>query len=180
MSRKQQNPVVGAFCGLVGGVAASAVMDVYWKVVKETLGERPEQKPKGKNDGQKEEPPSTQVVADKFSQALTGKEVSKKDKAKAGIGVHYATGLFFGALFGIAAALRPRLGVIGGLFYGAAIWATLDEVGLRVLGIAPDPGKVPPIEHAQAFGAHLAYGSSTAIFTRLLLKLLGGRPLREL
>jgi len=175
MSRKQQNPIVGAFCGLAGGVAASAVMDVYWKIVKMTLGDRPEQKPKGKNDGQEEEQPSTQIVADKVSEALTGKEVPKKDKAKAGIGVHYATGLLFGALFGIAAALRPRLGVLGGLLYGAGIWALLDEVTLRVLDIGPDVDKVPPIEHAQALGAHLVYGSSTAIFTRLLLKILGGR-----
>lgn len=175
MSGKQQNPMVGAFCGLVGGAVASAVMDVYWKVVKESLGERPEQKPKGKNDGQKEEEPSTQIIADKLSQALTGEEIPKKDRAVAGIGVHYATGLLFGALFGIAAAMFPRLRIMGGLLYGAAIWAALDEVALRVLGIAPDADKVPPIEHAQALGAHLVYGSSTAIFTRLLLKLLGRR-----
>ncbi len=174
MSSKHQNPIKGALCGLAAGAGASAIMDVYWKIVKEAIGDRPEQKPKGKNDGQKEEQPSTQIVADKVSEALTGQEVPKKDKAKAGVGVHYATGLLFGALFGIAAALRPRLGIVGGLLYGAAIWAALDEVALRLLGIAPDPKKVPAAEHAQALGAHLAYGSSTALFTRLLLKLVGG------
>lgn len=180
MADRHQNPIKGAVCGIVAGAAASAVMDVYWKIVKGRLGDRPEQKPKGKNDGQEEEQPSTQVIADRLSQALTGEEIPKKDKAVAGIGVHYATGLLFGALFGLAAAMRPRLRIMSGLLYGAAIWAVLDEVALRLLGIAPDADKVPPIEHAQALGAHLVYGSSTAIFTRLLLKLLGGRPLREL
>lgn len=175
MSSKHQNPIKGALCGLAAGAGASAVMDIYWKIVNENFGERPEQKPKGKNDGQKEERPSTQIIADKVSQALTGHEVPRKDKATAGVGVHYATGLLFGALFGIAAALRPRLGIIGGLLYGAAIWAFLDELALRLLGIAPNPEKVPAAEHAQALGAHLVYGGGTALFTRLLLKLIGGR-----
>ena len=174
MSEKHQNLMVGAFCGVVGGVAASGVMDIYWKIVKENFGERPEQKPKGKNDGQEEEQPSTQILADKVSQALTGEDIPKKYKAVAGIGVHYATGLLFGALFGLVAAIRPRLGIIGGLLYGAGIWAVVDEVALRLLDIAPDAEKVPPLEHAQALGAHLVFGSSTAIFTRLLLKLIGG------
>ncbi len=175
MPSKRQNPIKGALCGLAAGVGASAVMDIYWKIVKETLGDRPEQKPKGKNDGQKEAQPSTQIIADKVSEALTGKEVPRKDKAKAGVGVHYATGLIFGALFGIVAAVRPRLGIVGGLIYGAAIWALLDEIALRVLDIAPNPEKVPTSEHVQALGAHLVYGSSTALLTRLLLKLTGSR-----
>ena len=175
MSSKNQNPIKGAFCGLAAGAGASAVMDVYWMIVREVPGDRPEQKPKGKNDGQDEGLPSTQIIADKVSEALTGKKVPKKDKAKAGVGVHYATGLICGAPFGIAAALRPRLGIVGGLLYGAAIWALLDEIALRALDMAPDAEKVPNSEHVQALGAHLVFGSSMALLTRLLLRLLGGR-----
>src|SRR5688500_9204192 len=170
---KQQNPVKGAFCGMAAGLAASAAMDLYWKVVQGQAGARPEQKPKGKNDGQKEEKPSTQVIADSISRVLSGREVPKKHKAEAGIAVHYALGGLCGALFGIATTRRPRLGVAGGLLYGAAIWALLDEFLLRILDVAPDADKVPAAQHFQALGAHLVYGAGTAIFTRLLLKLPG-------
>ena len=174
MSGRNQNPIKAALCGLVAGAGASAAMDVYWKIVRNVAGDRPEQKPKGKKDGQAEGKPSTQIIADKISEVLTGKEVPRKDKAIAGIAVHYATGLICGAFFGIAAAARPRLGIVGGLLYGAAIWALLDEAALRMLDIAPDVEKVPTTQHIQALGAHLVYGSSTALLTRMFMKILGG------
>ncbi|MBF6614014.1 MAG: DUF1440 domain-containing protein [Chloroflexi bacterium] len=171
---KKQNIVLGAVCGLAAGAGAAAVMDGYWGIVKKIAGARPEQKPKGNSDEEKKEP-STQIVADKISDAVTSHDVPKKEKAYAGIGVHYATGAAYGAFFGAAAARLPRLGLLGGLAYGVAIWLFFDEITLRLLNIAPDPKKVPVEEHAQALGAHLVYGSATALFARLLLRLLGSK-----
>ncbi len=171
---KKQNMALGGVCGLVGGIGAAAVMDGYWGIVKKIVGARPEQKPKGNSREQKKEP-STQIVADKISDAVTGHDLPRKEKAPAGVGVHYATGAAYGAFFGAAAARIPRLGLPAGLAYGIAIWLFFDEITLRLLNIAPDPKKVPVEEHAQALGAHLVYGSATAIFTGLLLRLLGSR-----
>src|SRR5947209_7727807 len=106
------NPLKGALVGLVAGAAAGSAMDGYWAIVKNLPGDRPEQKPKKGDDGQKEDKPSTQVVADNVSKAVTSKEVPKKDKSKAGIGVHYAVSAASGALFGILASRIPRLGPI--------------------------------------------------------------------
>ncbi len=166
---KRQNPIKGLFCGIVAGAVASAAMDQYWNLVGNIPGDRPEQKPK-KGDNQQKDEPSTQIIADKVSKAVSGKEVPKKDKAAAGVGVHYLTGVTFGALFGIVAALRPRTGLFAGLFYGVLIWLFLDEMMLRALNIAPDPRKVPAEKHVEALGAHLVYGSATAIVAKLLLR----------
>ena len=168
---KKRNVIRGAVCGLVAGAAGSAAMDGYWWAVKNAPGSRPEQKPKAGDKDQKKDEPSTQIVADKASEAITGHEVPKKKKAAAGIGVHYATGSTWGVPFGMIAARLPGWGLLAGLLYGVFIWLTFDEIALRSLDIAPDAKETPTSEHLQALGAHLVYGSTTALFTRLLLKL---------
>lgn len=171
MSKNNQPGLIrGTITGLAAGAAATALMDGYWKVVQNTIGDRPEQKPKKGDDNQEKDEPSTQIIADKVSQAVTGSEVAEESKAGAGVAVHYSTGLFFGAVFGAIAAKGPRLGLPAGLLYGAAIWLFIDEIGLRVFNIAPEPEKVPMNEHAQALGAHLVYGSSIAILLNIFLR----------
>jgi uncharacterized membrane protein YagU involved in acid resistance len=167
---KRQNVFKGLAAGLVAGGLASFAMDTYWWVMQKSMGARPEQKPRP-GDDVKENEPATQVMADRVARALTGKEVPNEMKPAAGVGAHYAAGILSGALFGAAAALRPRLGVLGGIFYGVAIWLLVDEIGIRALDMAPNPSKVPTHEHVQALGAHMVYGSATALFTRLLLRI---------
>ena len=157
---------------MVAGTLASAAMDLYWLLVKANPGDRPEQKPKGPGDGLKKQQPATQNVADEISEALTGREVPAESKAEAGVAVHYATGLLSGAIFGVAHARWPKLGIVAGLLYGVAIWAMINEGLLRVLNLAPSPKKVPAAEHVQALGAHLVFGASTALLTRLSLNAL--------
>ncbi len=172
MSRsKKQNPIKGLIYGMAAGAAASFTMDLYWKAVRSVMGARPEQKPKPGGDEQKNEP-STQIVADRASEFVTGHDVPKQDKAAAGVGVHYSTGISFGALFGAVAARNTGWGLLAGLLYGVAIWLGFDEIALRVLHIGPEPQDVPISQHAQALGAHLVYGSTVALFARLLLRLL--------
>ncbi|HEY0070010.1 MAG TPA: DUF1440 domain-containing protein [Chloroflexia bacterium] len=167
--RKRQNPLKGLLVGVAAGGAASAAMDQYWGMVEHLPGERPEQQPR-KGGGQQKDEPSTQIIADRLSEAVTGKEVPREAKPAAGVAVHYLTGALQGGVFGLVAALRPRTGLLAGLLYGVAIWLFLDEITLRALNIAPDPTKVPKSIHAEALGAHLVYGGSLALFTRLFLR----------
>lgn len=168
-TRKVRNPIRGLFVGILAGVAASALMDGYWALVEQLPGARPEQKPKPGGNQQKDEP-STQIIADKVSEVVTGDEVPDEQKPAAGIAVHYATGALWGGMFGIVAALRPKTGLFAGLVYGIFIWLFLDEILLRALDMAPDPRTVPPEQHFEAFGAHLVFGGGTALVTRLLLR----------
>jgi len=168
--RKQAGLFRGIITGLVAGAVATVLMDVYWKVVQNTLGERPEQKPKPGDDNQEKDEPATQIIADKLSEAVTGSEVPEESKAPAGVAVHYSTGLTFGAAYGAIATRRAKWGLFAGLLYGAAIWLFFDELGMRALKVAPDLRKVPPREHLQALGAHLVYGVSLALLTKLMLR----------
>ena len=167
--RKRQNPLKGLLVGVLAGGAASAAMDQYWGLVERVPGERPEQQPR-QGGGQQKDEPSTQIIADRLSEAVTGKEVPREAKPAAGVAVHYLTGALQGGLFGIVAALRPHTGFLAGLLYGVAIWLFLDEITLRALNIAPDPATVPKRIHAEALGAHLVYGGSLALFTKLFLR----------
>ena len=170
VKQKRRNVFAGIIAGILAGAAATAAMDGYWAIVRNEPGERPEQKPKRGDDNQEKEEPSTQIIADKVSKAVTGREVPKKHKAEAGVAVHYATGLLWGAAFGAIASRVPRLGIVAGVLYGVFIWLALDEVGLRALNIAPDAEEVPLEEHMQALGAHLIFGGATGLATRLLLR----------
>ncbi len=166
---KPHNPLKGLLVGIVAGAAASAAMDQYWGVVERVPGARPEQQPRAGGKQQKDEP-STQIIADRLSEAVRGKEVPEEAKPAAGVAVHYLTGALQGSVFGLLAALRPRTGLFAGLLYGTAIWLFLDEITLRALNIAPDPKKVPKKQHIEALGAHLVYGATLAITTRRFLR----------
>ncbi len=170
VKERRRNVLAGMLAGVLAGAAATAAMDGYWAVVRSEPGERPEQKPKRGDDSQEKDEPSTQIMADKLSQAVIGREVPKKHKAEAGVAVHYATGLLWGAAFGALAARVPRVGIVAGLLYGVFIWLALDEVGLRALTIAPEADEVPLEEHVQALGAHLVFGGATGLAIRLLLR----------
>ncbi|HEY0068730.1 MAG TPA: DUF1440 domain-containing protein [Chloroflexia bacterium] len=167
--RKRHNPLMGIISGVLAGAGASALMDQYWAMVEHMPGERPEQQPK-KGGGQQKDEPATQIIADRLSEALRGKEVPDEAKPAAGVVVHYLTGMVQGGVFGLIAALRPRTGLLAGMLYGVAIWLFLDEITLRVLHIAPDPKKVPKEIHAEALGAHLVYGGSLALLTRVVMR----------
>jgi hypothetical protein len=168
-ARKWHNPVKGLLTGMVAGAVASAAMDQYWGIVEGVLGARPEQQPR-EGGGQRKHEPSTQIMADKLSEALTGKEVPEGVKPAAGVAAHYLTGMLHGGLFGLVAALRPRTGLIAGLLYGVALWLFLDELALRALNLAPDAEKVPKKAHVEALGAHLVYGGSLALLMRRFLR----------
>ncbi len=167
--RKRHNPFKGLLAGMVAGAVASAAMDQYWGLVARVPGERPEQQPR-KGGGQMKHQPSTQIMADKLAEALTGKEVPEDAKPAAGVAAHYLTGMLHGSIFGLVAALRPRTGLFAGLLYGVAIWLFLDEIALRALNLAPDVEKVPKKVHAEALGAHLIYGGSLALLMRRFLR----------
>src|SRR5205814_10244447 len=105
-------------------------MDAYWWAAQKLPGARPEQQPKGPGSGQIKHEPSTQIVADKLSEAVTGHEVPEERKPIAGVGAHYALGMLCGALFGAMVARWPRLGLFAGILYGAGIWLSVDEIAL--------------------------------------------------
>ena len=56
----------------------------------------------------------------------------------------------------------------GGIAFGAALWLFNDELLVPLLGLQDGPTAAPPVQHVNRLGAHLAYGSATALTTQLL------------
>jgi len=64
------------------------------------------------------------------------------------------------------------LDILGGPAYAAGLWLLGDELVVPMLGLQSGPTAVPPVQHANRLGAHLAYGLATGVATGLLRRLL--------
>lgn len=166
---KKQSIIKGLICGAAAGALGAAIMDLYWWAVRGVWGARPEQEPRP-GDQVEENRHATQVMADRLAKALTGRPVPEGQKAGAGVGAHYAAGVTFGSLFGAIVSRRTRTGPLAGLLYGALVWLLFNVIAIRAMRMASEPEKVPTRDHAQALGAHLLYGTSVALASRLLLR----------
>jgi hypothetical protein len=68
---------------------------------------------------------------------------------------------------------RTRLmDVKTGLMFGTALWLTMDETVVPLLGLQSGPSTVTTVQHINRWGAHLAYGSATSVATQVLLRIL--------
>lgn len=55
----------------------------------------------------------------------------------------------------------PAAGVAGGLGFGAAFWALMDEGAVYALGLTPGPWNFPWQAHARGLAGHLVFGAVT-------------------
>jgi hypothetical protein len=107
-------------------------------------------------------------------QSITGKEPETKEtKELLSQLVHWGYGILQGGLYG---AWRDGNGrhpdLKSGAVFGTGLWLLGDELTVPALGLQSGPTAVPPQDHLNRLGAHLAYGLATAVTTRVLHKLL--------
>src|SRR5215469_12421590 len=94
---KQKNPAAGIVAGLVGGLVASWLMDIYIEGAGQTL-QRAVQSTEERRRADREaaeqagvpREDATMKTADALVKALTGRELSFQEKKTAGPIVHYA------------------------------------------------------------------------------------------
>lgn len=79
----------------------------------------------------------------------------------AGIAVHYALGIFPGALYGSLRHRVPGLSMGKGLVYGLGFFLLNDEVLNPLLGLASGPAAYPWQAHARGVVAHAVLGVAT-------------------
>lgn len=172
----------GLVAGIVGGLAASLVMNKFqavWSEISESLessksnGSK-EKSGKDEKSGKEKEKqePATVKVAEAIAENVFGHELTKKEKKYAGPPVHYATGAGSAAVYGVAAELFPEVTVGAGLPFGAAVWLIVDEGAVPALGFSKSPLEYPPSTHAYALVSHLVYGLSTEIVRRAVRRAL--------
>jgi uncharacterized membrane protein YagU involved in acid resistance len=98
-----------------------------------------------------------------FDHALTPAE-----KKIAGPAVHYAVGVTSGIVYSVASEFLPEVTAGFGMPFGAALWLTVDEGAVPLLGLAKGPTKYPPSTHIYALASHLVFGATVEGVRRLL------------
>ncbi|HEY0839934.1 MAG TPA: hypothetical protein VGD74_07090 [Vulgatibacter sp.] len=111
-----------------------------------------------------------ETLARRFVEGVTHRPLPKPAKSAVGLGVHFGTGAFWGAVMGL---LMPRRlspqGMLGlGAAYGAGVWAFNDNLVLPLFRLGDWPNRYGLGTHAKAFLAHAIYGMATAVSYREL------------
>lgn len=154
MSKRKGNVVKDVLAGAVAGAAATWALDQvtsYLYDAEPRAARKEEDRARG---GQT----AYEVAASRVASAA-GHRLSRRDRSRAGTGIHWALGVSAGMVYGL---LRPRLryaNAIGGLAFGTMVWLLLDEGAVTALGLTPGPRRFPWQTHARGLAGHLAYGA---------------------
>ncbi len=85
--------------------------------------------------------------------------------------VHYLFGAAVGAAYGAAAEKLP-VNKVAGVPFGAAVWATADELALPAAGLAGSFQEYPASVHFKALATHIVYGITTEMVRRGMRKVI--------
>jgi hypothetical protein len=107
------------------------------------------------------DPPTTVKVAEAVARAAGRPLRSPRAATLGGELVHYATGMAWGALFGVVVPRLAPPALLAGAAFGALVWIVSDEALVPLLGFAKGPRAYPASVHAKSLAAHLVYGAAT-------------------
>ncbi len=170
----ERNACLGATAGAIGGIVGSWAMVQFNHLVggsDEDGGShrhRRDQASPNETDGTISDEPASEQVAALTAEPVLGRRLDDREKKIGGSLLHYAFGAAMGALYGAAAERDPRATMGAGMPFGAAVWATADELALPALGLARPQSEYPPSRHASALGSHLVFGLTVEAVRRLL------------
>jgi len=160
----------GMLAGAVGGLVASWTMNEFQKVwaaaEKRITGGRQDQGGGQQNSEDAED--ANMKTADRISELLKGRHLTKDEKKKAGPVVHYAFGALMGAVYGASVEVNPAANALAGIPFGAILFAAADEVALPVLGLSDKPAAYPLSTHAYGLMSHAVYGVTTETVRRIM------------
>jgi hypothetical protein len=177
----------GFVIGMIGSAVGLLAMNKYWEVVAPKLKEQEQLNDENiypenldlddiavTEQQYREDESSTAALGRIIYRQLTGKEPrSKETKEALSNLVHWGYGILQGGLYGaFRGDSRKLLDITGGAAFATGLWLLGDEVAVPMLGLQSGPTTVSPAGHLNRWGAHLAYGLTTAATTQLLDKLL--------
>jgi putative membrane protein len=153
-----------------GGVlVASWTMNQFQKVwsaaEKEITGGKQGQ---GSENGSEDAEDATMKTADRISEALQGRHLTKDEKKKAGPVVHYAFGALMGAVYGASVEVNPAANALARIPFGAILFAAADEVALPALDLSDKPAAYPLSTHLYGLVSHAVYGVTTETVRRIV------------
>jgi hypothetical protein len=165
---KQSNLWKGLAAGVIGGLAASFVMEQF-QALWTKLAEGDKSQKSGQqqaSSSSEEDEPANEKAAEAISESLFDHELAKDEKKVAGEAVHYAMGATSGAIYGAMTEVFPEVAVSKGLPFGAAVWLIADDVLVPALGLSKPPTAYPASTHIYALASHLVYGLTTDLVRR--------------
>lgn len=178
----------GLAAGVVGGLVASVVMNGFQALLSrqlagvershgaQSLQQGTPQQGVGRDleaEGKDEpEDDATERLANAVSVAVFERELTKREKERAGTALHYAMGTTSGALYGAVAELVPEATAGAGLPYGVAVWLVADEGIVPAAGLSKSPAEYPLWIHLYSLSTHLVYGLTTELVRRAVRKAL--------
>lgn len=170
------NAVLGGLAGALGGIAGSWMMVRFNHLVggvEAREGQPPQQHYRdsaapNEHDGTISDEPGSVQTAEIVGEKLLGRELAQWEKRAAGPIFHYGFGAVAGAIYGVMAERSPDTARGFGMPFGATVWATANEIGLPLAGLAAPPTRYPLSRHVTALGTHLVFGLTTECVRRLL------------
>jgi hypothetical protein len=110
-------------------------------------------------DGTFSDEPATMQAASAAARAIAGRSLTEREKRVGGPVVHYGFGAAVGAIYAIAAELRPDTAAAAGLPFGAAVWLAADEIGVPALAPRRGARVAPRVRRDGGGGAAADAGS---------------------
>jgi uncharacterized membrane protein YagU involved in acid resistance len=107
-------------------------------------------------------------TADRISELVQGRHLTKDEKKKAGPVVHYAFGALLGAVYGASVEMNPAANALAGVPFGAILFAAANEMALPVLGLSDKPAAYPLSTHLYGLVSHAVYGVTTETIRRMV------------
>lgn len=179
---ERQSVWKGLAAGVVGGLAAAAVMNRFqalWGKLAEgeershgaqslqqgspRHGVGLELRAEGKDEQTDD---ATERLANAVSVKLFDRELTESQKDAAGTAFHYAMGATSGALYGAVAEVAPGATAGAGLPFGVAVWIVADEGLVPAAGLSKSPAEYPLSIHAYSFASHLVFGLTAEVVRR--------------
>ena len=170
----EKNILRGVLAGVVGGLAASWVMNEFSATVGEKLAETVEtpeeqQQLKAQSDGED----ATMKAADRIAETVTGgRHLTHAQRAAGGPVVHYAFGALAGGVYGGMAEYSDSVRAGFGTTFGGMLFASADLLAVPAFKLGGWPNEYPVSSLVSPLAAHMVYGMTTELVRRLVRRVL--------
>jgi len=166
MDQNTKNIGLGAAAGALATVALSGVTSTMYAREDRLARWREEQARGGKS--------AYEIAAEKAA-GLAGIDLSREQRARAGLAIHYGIGMVSTAFYAAVRHQLPAPAVARGLGFGAALWLIADEGANPLLGLTPGPRAFPWQAHARGLVGHLVFGLAAEGALSVADRFLGSR-----
>ena len=154
--KRRENPWIGMAAGLLGGIAGSIAIGQFHRLWAKATKSNLEQK--GMD--------STVKAASAVSEGVLERPLTEAEKPKAATAVHFGFGSALGALYGVGAALAPKVSGAVGMPFGAGVYLAAHATAVPALGLSRPVTQQPLMDEVGEILGHVVYGVVTDLTRR--------------